>query len=99
MKNTIILFIALLTLSIGACKKKPSSTRCYICERYELQYAPIFEWMGKPRQLVAVDTVCNMNEGRIAQYSKEHTYPDTVYRGTHNDTIVVVIHSSICDVE
>ncbi len=96
MKKALFVILAFIVVFV-ACKKKVPDTKCYICTRYGLIYAPIYIQYNKPREQLATDTVCNLNEGTYQIYVNSHTHLDTIYHGTHNDTIILEQFSSICE--
>ncbi len=98
MKQIIIIALAIMFV-FSACTKKVPASQCYVCQRYELVYAPIFIQYNQPRKLVSIDTVCNMNDALIQLYMTSHNHLDTIMHGAHNDTIILNQHSSICDIE
>lgn len=103
MKKLLIFSFAIITvvaaISMIGCKKKPGKKNCYLCSRYELIYAPIFIQYNQPRKLIAVDTLCDRSEEWIQQYMDTHKPLDTIKHGTHEDTIILNQHSSICEIQ
>lgn len=95
----ILLLSAVLMVAFASCKKKKDKTHCYVCNRYELVYAPIFIQYNQPRTLVAIDTLCDRSDDWIQLYMVQHTYLDTIKHGTHEDTIILNQHSSICEIQ
>ncbi len=98
MKKLLLLSFVIL-FSFVACNKKKDATHTYVCQRYELIYAPIFIQYNQPRTLVAVDTLYDRSDGWIQQYMDTHKQLDTIKHGTHNDTIILDQHSSICEIQ
>jgi len=98
MKYTLTLAFILVFAVIG-CKKKPHVTQCYICNRYSLVHSPGYPQYDKPRTLVAIDTVCNMDDQTIQLYMKTHVREDTTYKSDNPLPGVVILNqsSSICD--
>lgn len=98
MKKLLILTSVILVSGIG-CKKKPTKTNCYVCQRYELIYAPIFTQYNQPRKLVALDTLCGRTDAWMQLYMEQHKYLDTIKHGTKEDTIILNQHSSVCEIQ
>ena len=95
MKRSLFLIICAVIV-LGSCKKKPSSTYCYVCNRYQTTYSS-YEVLAIPNHLYAIDTVCHMNDGEIALYVQTHSYYDTT-KNSH-DTLIYVDNSVQCDVQ
>lgn len=101
MKKILILAIAIIVsvTSFFACTKKKEDKHCYLCNRYNLIYAPIFIQYNQPRTLVAVDTLCDRSQEWIDLYMETHKQLDTIKHGTHEDTIILNQRSSICELQ
>ena len=98
MRKLLLLSIVIL-VSVVSCKKKKEANHCYVCQRYELIYAPIFIQYNQPRTLVAIDTLCDRSDSWIQNYMDTHKQLDTIKKGTHMDTIILDQHSSICEIQ
>ncbi len=97
-RSLVLVFIAVAFLFVvSSCKKKQPMQQCYTCKYYSLQNCPVFYQLSTPREYLGSQTLCNMNDGLIADYEKVHTHLDTVYRGTHNDTIITKQYGVECD--
>ncbi len=98
MKKLLILSFMAVLAFIG-CQKKKTPTHCYVCQRYELIYAPVYVQYNKPRTLVAIDTLCGRTDSWIKLYMEQQNRLDTIMHGTNEDTIILNQRSSICDIQ
>jgi hypothetical protein len=90
----IVFFAFSILLVISSCKKKPTSTGCYVCKWYKVVYSS-YEVLAKPLYLYATDTICHENDGFINQYMQTHSYYDTLTNG--HDTLTFVENSMQCN--
>ncbi len=99
MKKLLILSSVILIAGVSfvGCKKKPTKTNCYVCQRYELIYSPIYTQYNQPRKLVALDTLCGRTDQWIALYMEQHKTLDTI--DTPNDILLLNQRSSICEIQ
>ena len=76
----VVIFILAVTLLSVACKKKGTTTHCYICNQYDS-----FQRVSGGGAYFAngsLDTECDQTQDLINFYELSHVIPDTFYRNT-----------------